>query len=186
MKQSAFARAMKTLAALTGFATALLAVLSCRFGQDWLLSAAISTGTTFYHFAMRLLAGRIVPRFFRSGALYKSRWFRPLPFEPALHAALKVKKWKDRMPTYDPASFSLKSNTLTQIVRAGCVAETVHEVIVLLSFLPIFFSRFWGALPVFLITSVLAALFDCCFILMQRYNRPRLVRILDKMEAKVP
>ena len=175
---------MKTLAAVMGVATVILCVLHRRFGQDWILCAAISTGTTFYHFAMRPLAGWIVPRFFRGGTLYRSRWFRPLPFEPALHDALKVKKWKDRMPTYDPASFSVKDNTLAQIVRTSCVSEAVHEVIVLLSFLPLFFSCFWGALPVFAVTSVLAALFDCCFILMQRYNRPRLVRILAKKEAK--
>ena len=174
---------MKTLAAATGLATAILWACYCRFGYGWILSAAISTGTTFYHFAMRLL-GWIVPRFFREGSLYRSRWFRPLSFEPALHRALKVKKWKDHMPTYDPSSFCLKDNSLEQIVCAGCVAEAVHEVIVPLSFVPVFFSSFFGALPVFVITSVLAALFDSCFILMQRYNRPRLVRILSKMEAK--
>jgi len=178
MKKYTFAQVMKTFAVVTGFATVILCALYYRFGQNWIFSAAISTGTTFYHFAMRLLAGWIVPRFFRDGVLYQSRWFRPLSFEPALHAALKVKKWKDRMPTYDPASFSLKDNTLAQIVCTSCVSEAVHDVIVLFSFLPIFFSCLWGALPVFLITSVLAALFDCCFILMQRYNRPRLQKLL--------
>ena len=184
MKKSKFAQAMKTLTVVTGAATAIACIFYRRFGQDWILSAAISTGTTFYHFAMRLLVGWIVPRLFRSGTLYRSRWFRPLSFEPALHSALKVKKWKDHMPTYDPSSFSLKDNTLAQIVCASCVSEAVHEVIVPLSFVPIFFSSFFGALPVFVITSVLAALFDSCFILMQRYNRPRLVRILSKKEAK--
>ena len=184
MKRNTFPQIMKSTAALTGSATILLLCLHRCFPQGWIFSAAISTGTTFYHFAMRLLAGWIVPRFFRNASQHQSSWFRPRPFEPALHAALKVKKWKDHMPTYDPASFSLKDNTLEQIIRASCVSEAVHEVIVLFSFIPILFSRFWGALPVFVITSLMAALFDCCFILMQRYNRPRLVRILSKKEAK--
>ena len=56
------------------------------------------------------------------------------------------------------------------LVMAGCTA--------------LLFSLLWGAFPVFLITSLLAAAFDSCFAVMQRYNRPRLVRILEKKEAK--
>ena len=174
---------MKACVLISGFATAILCSLYYRFEEGWILSSAISTGTTCYHFAMRLLVGWIVPRLLRD-TLHEKRWFRPLPFETALHRALKVKAWKDHMPTYDPASFSLKEHTLQEILRASCVSEAVHEVIVLFSFVPLLFARIWGALPVFLITSVLAALFDCCFILMQRYNRPRLIRILAKKEAK--
>ena len=87
------------------------------------------------------------------------------------------------MPPYDPASFSLKHNSLEQIVYNSCVSEAVHEVIVLFSFVPLLFTFLWGAFPVFLITSLLSAAFDSCFIIMQRYNRPRLVHILAKKEA---
>ena len=175
---------MQSIAAVTGLSAAVLWILYSHFGHGWILTAAISVGTTFYHFAMRLLVGWLVPRVLRSDALQRSRWFRPLAFEPALYDALKVKKWKDRMPTYDPASFSLKVHSIAQVIRNCCVSEAVHEVIVLFSFLPICFARFWGALPVFVITSVLAALFDSCFVVMQRYNRPRLCRILAKKETK--
>ena len=176
MEQSVFAKAMKSIAAVTGLSAAVLCILYSRFDQGWMLTTAISVGTTFYHFAMRLLVGWIVPRILCSDTLQRSRWFRPLAFEPALYEVLKVKKWKDRMPTYDPASFCLKEHTIAQIIHNCCVSEAVHETIVLFSFLPICFARFWGALPVFVITSVLSALFDCCFIVMQRYNRPRLCR----------
>ena len=111
------------------------------------------------------------------------RRFAQKAFEPRLYAVLRVKQWKDHMPTYDPASFSLRDNSLAQIVHNSCVSETVHEVIVLFSFVPLLFTLLWGTFPVFLITSVLAAAFDSCFIMMQRYNRPRLVRILSKKGA---
>ena len=83
------------------------------------------------------------------------------------------------MPTYDPESFSLKHNSLEQIVYNSCVSEAVHVVIVLFSFVPIFFTFLWDAFPVFLITSLLSAAFDSCFIILQRYNRPRLLRIIS-------
>lgn len=178
MKQNNFPLVMKSIAAITGVVTAVLAVLYHIYRQDWILSAAISTGTTFYHFAMRLIVGAIVPQCMHRPA--KSRWFQQKAFEPRLYAALRVKQWKDHMPTYNPTSFSLQGNTLEQIVYNSRVSEAVHEVIVLLSFIPILFTYLWGALPVFVITSILAALFDSCFVMMQRYNRPRLLRILEK------
>lgn len=169
---------MKTVAAVTALATAVLAAVYHFFPCGWILSVAITTGTTFYHFAMRLLVGTIVPHCVKCPM--ERRWFQQKTFEAELYRKLKVKQWKDHMPTYDPASFSLRDNPLEQIVYNSCVSEAVHAVIVLFSFVPLFFALFWGALPVFLITSVLSAAFDCCFVIMQRYNRPRLVRILEK------
>ena len=179
---TSFPRVMKSVALVTFAVTAVLAIL-CRFTQPaWLLPIALSTGTTFYHFAMRLTVGNIIPRCVKQPM--KCQWFHPKLFEPKLYQVLKVKDWKDRMPTYDPASFSLRENTLEQVVDNCCVSEAVHEVIMLFSFVPLLFTFFWGAFPVFLITSILSALFDSCFVIIQRYNRPRLVRILAKKEAK--
>ena len=186
MKKNRFPLVLKATAAVTAVATAFLATLYHVNPQDWILSTAISTGTTCYHFAMRLLVGLIVPLLIGDGQMESRWWFRQRACEPKLYAALKVKLWKDHMPTYDPASFSLKHNSLEQIVRNSCVSEAVHEVIIAFSFLPIFFTIPWGALPVFLITSILAALFDSTFVIMQRYNRPRLLRILHKKEAIGP
>ena len=87
------------------------------------------------------------------------------------------------MPTYHPASFSLQENTLEQVIDNCCVSEAVHEVIICFSFVPLVFAIWWGVFPVFLITSIVAAAFDCSFVIIQRYNRPRLIRILSKKEA---
>ena len=181
MEKSNFPLVMKAVTAATALATAVLAVSYRFFPSDWVLSAAITTGTTFYHFAMRLVVGAIVPRCTKNPT--KRRWFQEKSFEPELYRKLRVKLWKDHMPTYDPASFSLQDNSLEQIVLNSCVSEAVHEVIVLFSFVPLLFTFLWGTFPVFLITSILAAAFDSCFVMMQRYNRPRLVRILAKKEA---
>ena len=181
-KNLSFANIMKAAAFVSLAATLLLVLLYRRWNWDWLFAAAITAGTTFYHFAMRLLVGTVIPLCIKHPM--KHPWFHEKAFEPKLYRMLKVKQWKDRMPTYDSASFSLRKHSLQQIVDTCCVSEAVHECIILLSFVPLLFAILWGAFPVFLITSLLAAAFDCCFVLMQRYNRPRLVRILMKKEAK--
>ena len=181
-KSISFPLVMKATALITCALTAVFYGLYRCFPTDLMLSTAITAGTTFYHFGMRLLVGAILPRCVRHPE--NCRWFHQKAFEPRLYERLKVKGWKDRMPTYAPSSFSLRENTLEQVIFNCCVSEAVHEVIVLLSFVPLLFTLLWGALPVFLITSMLAAAYDSCFIIMQRYNRPRLARILAKKEAK--
>ena len=181
-KSISFPAVMKSAAVIALVLTVAFSLLCRLFPTGWILSAAISAGTTCYHFAMRLQVGTIVPRCIRHPM--NRRWFQQKSLEPKLYETLKVKRWKDHMPTYDPASFSLRENTLAQIVDNCCVSEAVHEVIILFSFVPLLFTLLWGAFPVFLITSLLAAAFDSCFVIMQRYNRPRLVQTLSKKEAK--
>ena len=125
---SSFPKIMKGVTAATALATAALAVAYRFFPSDWVLSAAITAGTTFYHFAMRLLVGSIVPLCVHSPM--NRQWFRQKSFEPRLYDHLQVKRWKDHMPTYDPAAFSMGNNSLEQIVYNSCVSEAVHEVIV--------------------------------------------------------
>lgn len=171
---------MKALALSTSCVTLVLVIL-CRLCQaSWLLSAAVSFGTTAYHFCMRLAVGYLVPKLPLDP---RHPWFQPRGWEPALYKALRVKQWKGKLPTYDPSQFSLSSHTLEQIICNMCGAELVHETIMVLSLVPIAFSQVFGDLPVFLITSLAAFLFDGLFVIAQRYNRPRLARILAKSQT---
>ena len=61
------------------------------------------------------------------------------------------------MPTYDSSLFDTKIQSLQEIVQAMCQAELVHETIVVLSFVPIVAGVWFGAYPVFVITSALAS-----------------------------
>ena len=71
--------------------------------------------------------------------------------------------------------------------RRSCrLAELVHETIAVLSFLPIAAGVRFGAYPVFIITSVLAAACDMAFVIMQRYNRPRLIKLMELQKRKAP
>ena len=177
---------MKTLAVLTTLTAAILTALFCCLRQDWLLTLAISFGTTAYHFVMRLLVGYIVPRVTNYGFDYHAPWFQPQSWEPSFYKRIGIKNWKKNLPTYAPGQFSLADNTLHRILQNMCGAEVVHEVIMLLSFLPLLTIPVFGSPGVFLITSVMAAGFDGIFVMAQRYNRPRLIYIMEKQRAKAP
>ena len=170
-----FPAVMKTAAAVLAVVTTVLIGIYLHTSNGGVLAAAISCGTTCYHFAMRLLVGHLVPP-----VKGTSPWFRPRRWEAPLYRFLGVKNWKRRLPTYDPGQFSLKENTAQQVVRNMCSAEVVHEIIMLCSFLPLLAVPLFGAFWVFFITSLLSALFDSLFVMAQRYNRPRLERIAHK------
>ena len=51
---------------------------------------------------------------------------------------------------------------------------------ILMFMLPILAGNWFGAYPVFVITSILSALFDLMFVAMQRYNRQRIVRLIKR------
>lgn len=140
------------------------------------LTLAITFGTTFYHFAMRLFVGNITKKRFD----YKSLWFCEKGFEKKLYSLLKVKIWKDKIPSYNPATYFTKDTDLNEIVNTMCRNEVVHETIALLSYVPILFSNVFDAAAVFIITSIFACCFDLIFVIMQRYNRPRVIKIIER------
>ena len=184
MNKAKFPLVMKTTAAAALGLTLAFILLYHRTGHSGALTAAISFGTTAYHFVMRLAVGTIVPKTTHYNFDYRGAWFQPRKWEAGFYQKLRVKAWKGKLPTYAPHQFSLKTNTLLQVIQNMCGAEIVHEIIMVLSFLPLAAVPVLGALPVFLITSVLSALFDSVFVIAQRYNRPRLTRIYEKQEVR--
>lgn len=181
------ARVIKCTACISTIAAILCVLLYGRFGSDIFLTLAITCGTIAYHFIMRLLVGVVVGFIMdgQSETVYKRKWFQPRKFESRLYAWLKVKRWKGKMPTYAPSNFSVEKHSLSEIVQAMCEAEVVHEVIMVCSFLPLAVIPIFGAFWVFLITSILAACFDMMFVIMQRYNRPRVVKVMEKRAKEV-
>jgi len=147
---------------------------------DVLLTLAITFGTCFYHFAMRLVVGLIIDVICRNKINYDRRWFAERRFEPKLYKFLRVKKWKKYLPTFNPEDYDLRKRSVEEIIRTTCRSEIVHEVNMILSFVPVIFTIWFGALAAFLITSSVAFLFDGIFVIMQRFNRPRLRRLLNR------
>lgn len=145
-------------------------------------AVTIAIGVTLYHFAMRLAVGAIVNSIMKNKANHNNAWFREKRFESKLYKLMRVRKWKKFLPTYSPDTFDTSRKTVKEIIGATCQAEIVHEIIMVLSMLPIIFTPFLGGAAALIITSILALLFDFLFVILQRYNRPRLVRVMERFE----
>ncbi len=171
---------MKQTTVTTAFAAVIFTALYHILQQNIFEVLAITFATTFYHFAMRLIVGEFYDRLIHNEIDPNLWWFQPHCFEPKLYCILRVKKWKKKIPTYVPEFFSLQNRTPKQVAMAMCQAELVHETIIPLSFLPLIASVWVGSFSVFLITSVLAGCFDLMFVIIQRYNRPRIMQLHKK------
>ena len=103
-----------------------------------------------------------------------------------IYLKLGINRWKDKVPDmsrYIPHTFRKKIGVMRSpepvegLIRETCVAEIVHVVLMLLS--PVFLvllPRGWNW-----ICMLLYDLFgNLPFILIQRYNRPRLVILLER------
>lgn len=167
-----------TVSALAAFAVS-AALLTYLGGEPW-LTLAITFGTVFYHFGMRLAVGYAFNKLMNNKADVSKSWYRLRKWETKLYKILKVKSWKNKLSTYTPDSFSPQKHTWNEIAQAMCQSELVHETIIILSFAPllavIFFDSFW----VFFITSAAAAIFDSLFVITQRYNRGRIMKIASR------
>lgn len=171
---------MKLLTAFCFAATIISGILFWHFHKDIYLTLAITFGTTAYHFGMRLFVGLLYSVIMKNQADYTKKWFQVRPWEKKLYQYLKVKTWKDKMPTYNPDSFSIKKHTWHEIVQVMCQSELVHETNMVFSFLPLIAVKWFGAFYVFLITSICGSLFDLVFVIIQRYNRMRVIKIVLK------
>ena len=139
------------------------------------------TGVTFftitYHFGGRIILGNISKRF---GVSYKARWFSERKFEKKLYKLLRVRKWKEKVLTFDPDSFSTAKHTYLEIANTMAKSELDHWINELHALSSILFGLIWGELWIFIITAIAAMLFDLQFIIVQRYNRPIVLRVAKR------
>jgi len=148
-------------------------------GSGLVLSLAATSTITAYHFVMRLAVGGLLQWLLGNKVDEERPWFRVRGWESRLYGVLGIRKLKKHLPSYDPSFFDPGKHSFQEILQAGYQAEIVHEIIVVLSFLPLLLDPWLDFLPL-LVTSLLAAAFDVCFVLIQRYNRPRYKRVLGR------
>ena len=132
------------------------------------------------------------------GNLYDRNWFlwdkfpfRPFSWEKSgwLYRKLRVRAWKDRMPDaskrhkdmYEKkVSIRPDRENLRRLIQETCVAEIVHYQLIFLS-LPLF--KIWPGLGG-AICCALCVVGNLIFAVIQRYNRPRLIKALERLERK--
>lgn len=149
------------------------------YSSNVVLWTGIVAFTVMYHFWVRIIMGNVL-KLFKKHINYKQWWFKERKFEKKLYEILRVKEWKGKALTYNPESFSLKENSLEKIANNMSKVEVDHWINELISLSTLLFVIPWGAFWAFAISAVVAMIFDSQFIIIQRYNRPRIMRILSK------
>ena len=158
------------------------------YGEFYESQAVLWTGivafTIMYHFWGRIIMGN-VSKLFKNSINYKQGWFKEKRFEKSLYKFLRVKKWKGKALTYNPETFSLKENSLEAIANTMTKSEVDHWINEIISLSTLLFPIMWGHFGIFFISAIAAMIFDSQFIIIQRYNRPRVVKILNKKDEEI-
>ena len=147
--------------------------------NEMFLWTGITAFTITYHFWGRIILGN-VSKLFKKYMNYNQWWFKERRFEKKLYKFLKVKKWKGKALTYNPELFDLKENSLEEIVNTMTKSEVDHWINEVISVSTMFFGLIWGETWIFVLTAIAAMIFDGQFIVIQRYNRPRVIRLIEK------
>ena len=134
------------------------------------------------------------------GRLVPKEWFdytrfpyRSFAFEKGgkIYEAISIAKWQSRVPDMSrifPKLMPAKKiparpdeQTLLVMIRETCAAEATHALLILagLGLLAI-----WPGAGGILLYLIYAILGNLVFLIIQRYNRPRLVRLYERMCAK--
>lgn len=178
--ENEMAKVMKNITIISFLLFVVFLILYYFTSVDLCEALAITFGTILYHFVMRLAVGFLFNTFMKNRADYNKKWYRLCLWENKLYDLLKVKTWKNKMPTYNPDLFNYRKHSWEEIAQAMCQAELVHETIIVLSFAPITASIWFGAFWVFLSTSVAGACLDLTFVIIQRYNRSRVIKMIER------
>lgn len=133
------------------------------------------------------VVGRIVPKSW----FHSDRFpFRCGEWEKKLYAALRVKDWQSKAPDMSrlfrrimPAK-RINADTLSELPRMleeTCVAEATHSI---LSVLGLGCLRLWRGIGGVLFAAAYILLGNVPFIIIQRYNRPRLQKLMERRRRR--
>lgn len=125
-----------------------------------------------FHLAPPFAIVITIPSFDRKSRFY----FSQFKWEEKFFEKIKIKKWKDKLPTYQNKHFSFTHRTPQQILWTTIHSENVHIFLFFASFIPITLGIFVGHFAVLIPLSIFMALLHIPFALVQRYNRPRLLK----------
>ena len=137
--------------------------------------------------------------FFYIGRLLPARWFdstrfpfRPFAFERdgRIYEKLRIRRWKDKVPDMSRLlpkvmlpkrlPWGAQPERLTLMIQETCIAELIHLILFVLGFACVLI---WDGAGGWIVALVYNLLGNVPFILIQRYNRPRLQRLLENLDA---
>lgn len=119
-----------------------------------------------------------------------SWWFRTREWERDgewYRDQLHIDRWKDRLPSLRTAGrFSKKRLTeasrryFNLFITETCRAESNH----LRAIASVMVMRLWTPVDLWAVCMLIGVLGNLPFIMIQRYNRPRLMRALERLERR--
>ena len=146
---------------------------------ETILWIGIIAFTIMHQFWGRIIMGN-VSKLFKKHINYKQWWFKEKGFEKRLYKLLRVKEWKGKALTYNPELFNLKQYSLEEIANTMVKCEIDHWINEAISLSTLLFIIPWGRTWAFVISAIGAMIFDSQFIVIQRYNRPRVLKIIER------
>lgn len=117
--------------------------------------------------------------------------FRTYAWEEKLWKALKIRSWQAKVPDMSKVFPKLMpAKALTQktaqnlplMIQETCVAELTHGLLCLAG---LFLLKLWPGVGGILLTVIYIVFGNLPFLLIQRYNRPRLQRLLEKQSRRM-
>ncbi|MFR7829956.1 MAG: hypothetical protein ACLU3F_00170 [Blautia wexlerae] len=114
-------KAMKSTMVVAVLATIIFTILYRTIENGVMLSLAITAGTISYHFVIRYVVAGIFNSVMQNRADLSKTWYQQRTWEETLYKKLHVKKWKSKMPTYEPANFDLRIHIHRKKLQGRCV-----------------------------------------------------------------
>lgn len=180
-KWSKFKKIMNIVALVSTVLTIIFFII-VKFNKKVIIETLKITFLTIaFHFDIRLIIGNIVP-LFKNKININSNYYKLRKIEEKIYNIIKVKKWKRKAPTYEPDEINIDKYTIKEILVNMCNSEIIHTINTIVSYIPLIFIIWYGKPIVFVITSICASMYDLQFVAIQRYNRPRMMKIMERKE----
>ena len=133
--------------------------------------------------------GRMIPKEYFAYHVFP---YKPFSFEKngKLYERLGIKKWQNHLPDMSrifpqwmpPKNMSGNyRDRLPTMIQETCVAEFTHG---MLSIFGLFGLSMWDSSWRFLLAGIYIFVFNLPYVIIQRYNRPRLVKVYNKLKMK--
>lgn len=136
---------------------------------------------------LSFVLGRVVPK----GIFHSDRFpFKTSAREARLYDALRVKSWQNKLPDMSRLFKKLMPEKrmtaasladLPRMLEETCVAEATH---VVLSVCGLAMPLLWPSVGGVAFAAVYILLGNVPYVIIQRYNRPRLQRLYNKRKGK--
>ena len=160
------------------------------FSWQTLIELAYCFACIFVPSALWAVIIRILPK----------KWFTPnnklfhvFKFENKLYEKVGVKNWKDKIPELGKTSNfkrdklydSRNPEYMSKYINESCYAESIHVVAVLLAFLSFILMPDDLILRIGLPTAICYLILSMPSIIIQRYMRPRLLKMYKRLKTQI-